>query len=64
MTVRIPAGSSTGRKIRLRGKGFPNPKGENGDLFAEIKVMVPETLSDRERELFEELAQASSFEPR
>lgn len=64
LKINIPAGSSSGRKIRLRGKGFPNPKGHDGDLFAEIKVMVPETLSDEERELFEKLQETSSFRPR
>jgi len=62
--VRIPAGSSTGRKIRLRGKGFPNPKGQDGDLYAEIQVVVPGELTDEERELFEKLAEVSSFRPR
>ncbi|MEM6794474.1 MAG: DnaJ C-terminal domain-containing protein [Acidobacteriota bacterium] len=64
LKVKVPAGSSTGRRIRLRGKGYPNPKGPDGDLYAEIKVMVPETLEERERELFEELAEISTFKPR
>ncbi|MDA8020581.1 MAG: J domain-containing protein [Thermoanaerobaculia bacterium] len=64
LKINIPAGSSSGRKIRLRGKGFPNPKGHDGDLFAEIKVMVPETLTDQERELFEKLRDGSSFRPK
>jgi curved DNA-binding protein len=62
--VTVPAGSSSGRRLRLRGEGMPNPRGKNGDLYAELRVMVPPTLSDRERELFEELAAASSFDPR
>jgi curved DNA-binding protein len=62
--VKIPAGSSSGRKIRLRGRGLPKKGGEKGDLLAEIRVVVPETLSDRERELFEQLAEASSFRAR
>lgn len=62
--VRIPAGTSTGRKIRLRGRGFPSPKSGDGDLFAEIKVVVPKKLSDDERKLFEELSQVSKFKPR
>jgi curved DNA-binding protein len=62
--VKIPAGSSSGRKIRLRGRGLPQSGGEKGDLLAEIRIMVPEKLSDRERELFEELAEASSFRAR
>ena len=62
--VKIPAGSSSGRRIRLRGRGFPDPKGGAGDLYAEIEIVVPKTLSDDERRLFEELAQRSTFQPR
>ena len=63
--VRIPAGSSSGRKIRLRGRGLPQAgNGDKGDLLAEIRIMVPEQLSERERELFQQLAEASSFRAR
>ena len=62
--VKIPAGSSTGRRIRLKGKGYPDGRGDFGDLYAEIKIMVPEELSERERQLFEELAEISTFKPR
>ncbi len=64
VTLKIPAGSSSGRKIRLRGKGFPAANGRLGDLLAEIRVMVPENLTDRQRELFEQLKEASDFDPR
>ena len=63
-TVRIPPGSSSGRKIRLRGLGFPAGADGRGDLYAELKIVVPEKLSDREKELFSELAEASPFEAR
>jgi len=62
--VTVPAGSSSGRRLRLRGEGMPNPRGANGDLYAELRIMVPPRLSDRERELLEELAAVSSFDPR
>ncbi len=62
--VTVPPGSSSGRRLRLRGEGMPNPRGANGDLYAELRVVVPPTLDDRERELFEELAASSSFDPR
>ncbi|MFH8467145.1 DnaJ C-terminal domain-containing protein [Streptomyces sp. NPDC017991] len=62
--VTVPAGSSSGRRLRLRGEGMPNPRGAHGDLYAELRVMVPPSLGDRERELFEELAATSSFDPR
>jgi curved DNA-binding protein len=53
--IKVPAGSSSGRKIRLRGKGLSQSGGEKGDLLAEIKIVVPAHLSERERELYEEL---------
>ena len=62
--VRVPAGTSSGRRLRLRGQGMPNPRGRPGDLYAEVRVMVPPRPSRRERELFEELARASDFDPR
>jgi len=62
--VKVPQGSSTGRRLRLRGEGMPNPRGAAGDLYAEIKVMVPAKPTARERELFEQLAAESTFEPR
>jgi curved DNA-binding protein len=62
--VTVPAGSSTGRRLRLRGEGMPGPGGKPGDLYAVIKIMVPPRLTDRERELFSELASVSTFDPR
>ncbi len=62
--VKIPAGSSSGRRIRLKGRGFPDAKGGAGDLYAEIEVVIPKSLSDDERRLFEELAKCSTFQPR
>jgi curved DNA-binding protein len=66
--VKVPAGSSSGRKIRLRGRGLPqhgaSGQRDRGDLFAEIKVVVPSNLSAQERELFEQLREVSSFQAR
>lgn len=62
--VHVPPGTSTGRRLRLRGEGMPHPQGSPGHLYAEIQVMVPPSPSPRERELFEELAAVSSFDPR
>jgi curved DNA-binding protein len=62
--VKVPAGTSSGRRLRLRGRGLPNPKGQPGDLLAEARIMVPPKLSDEERELFERLAAVSQFDPR
>jgi curved DNA-binding protein len=62
--VRVPPGSSTGRKLRLRGQGMPAPRGDPGDLYAVIKVEVPKKPTPEERELFERLAEVSKFNPR
>jgi curved DNA-binding protein len=43
---------------------MPNSRGEPGDLFAEVRILVPASLSDDERRLFEELAKVSTFDPR
>jgi curved DNA-binding protein len=61
----IAAGTESGQRLRLRGKGMKQGKGlEPGDLLVAIKIVVPKKLSSRERELFEELAKTSSFKPR
>ncbi len=64
VNLKIPAGSQSGQKLRLRGKGFSKKGGQRGDLFARLKIAVPKDLSAREKELFTELAQISSFDPR
>jgi curved DNA-binding protein len=62
--VRVPPGTSSGRRLRLRGRGLPNPRGRPGDLYAEAVIKVPARLSADERRLFEQLAAVSTFDPR
>jgi curved DNA-binding protein len=62
--LKIPPGSSSGRRLRLRGQGLPSPGGAAGDLYAVVAIHVPNRLTKKERELFEELASASKFDPR
>ena len=62
--VKVPGGTSSGRRIRLAGRGLPNPKGKAGDLYAEARIMVPARLSRAEKRLFEQLAAESDFDPR
>lgn len=62
--VKVPPGSSSGRRLRLRGQGMPNSRGDPGDLFAEVQIMVPHTLSAEERRLYEQLADVSKLNPR
>jgi curved DNA-binding protein len=53
--MRLPAGSQTGRRLRLRGRGWPRPDGTRGDAQAEVRVVVPTTVSDEQRALYERL---------
>src|SRR5690606_11396522 len=50
--IRIPAGTSSGRQIRVKGRGFPGAAGgDGGDLYAEIRIVVPESLTAKEKQL-------------
>ena len=63
--VKVPPGSSSGRRLRLRGQGLPGSAGaQAGDLYAVVMIQVPKKLTKRERDLFEKLASASKFDPR
>lgn len=62
--VKVPAGSSSGRRLRLRGQGYPDGNGGKGDLYASVRIVVPKHLTDRQRELFEQLAQEFRFDAR
>jgi curved DNA-binding protein len=57
----VPAGSRSGRKLRIRSRGLVAGK---SDLFALVTIAVPTTLSARERELYLELSRISDFNPR
>jgi curved DNA-binding protein len=62
--VKVPAGSSCGRRLRLRGEGMPRRGGGRGNLYAEVRIVLPEKLTRAERKAFEELAKVSRFDPR
>lgn len=64
LSLTVPKGSQSGRKLRLRGKGLPRSKGAGGDLIVEIQIKVPSTMTKEEQQLFEELKSVSSFNPR
>jgi curved DNA-binding protein len=64
VNIRIPPGTQSGQKLRVRGRGLPNRNGGNGDLIVVTKVEVPAQVSESERKLWEQLAQESKFNPR
>jgi curved DNA-binding protein len=66
VNLKIPPGTQSGQKLRLRGKGLPrNGDGQRqGDLYALVKIVVPKELDPKEKELFSEMAEVSNFDPR
>ena len=63
--LRIPAGSENGQHLRVRGKGLPKGKsGERGDFFVTLQMVLPKTLTDEQRQLWEKLRDVSTFNPR
>lgn len=64
VTLKVPAGTRAGQKLRLAGRGIARADGRKGDLYAVVTIAVPTHLGERERALYEALAQASSFNPR
>ena len=64
-TVRIPPGTASGARLRLRGLGVADAKtGAAGDQYCVIRIVPPKTLDDRRRSLFEELRGAGEENPR
>ncbi len=61
--VKVPAGSRSGQKLRLSGRGMPATGGA-GDFYVQLQIVLSGTLSDAERALYEQLAKLSEFDPR
>ncbi|HWW21430.1 MAG TPA: DnaJ C-terminal domain-containing protein [Steroidobacteraceae bacterium] len=62
--LKVPAGTQAARQLRLPGRGLPKPKSGQGDLYAVVQIVVPGTVSERERALYRELSESSAFDPR
>jgi curved DNA-binding protein len=63
VSLKVKPGTSSGQKLRLAGRGLPLPRGGAGDLYAVAQIVVPEPDA-RQRELYAELAQGASGNPR
>lgn len=61
--VRIPAGTTAGDQLRLRGYGLPSKSGD-GDLFVVVEIQVPDRVDEAARALWEQLRDRSNFNPR
>lgn len=59
VTMTLPAGTDSGKKFKLKGKGIPNKKTKaKGDQFAVIKIVVPKSVDDKTKEALEEIKKA------
>jgi len=67
-TIKIPPGTQSGQKLRLRGKGAPSLRGTpgevRGDQFVEVQVVVPKVADERTKEILRELARLNPEDPR
>jgi DnaJ-class molecular chaperone len=65
LTLTIPAGTSSGQRMRLRGQGLPAPgRSTRGDQYVEIKVTVPRSVDEQSRQLIEDFARRNPQHPR
>jgi len=64
-TVKLPAGTASGSKLRLAGRGVENPRTrQQGDQYAVIKIVPPKKLSERQAKLMQEFADSAHDDPR
>jgi len=64
VTVKVPAGTQSGKTVRVRGRGIKPSKGDLGDLLVTFEVVVPEKLSEDEKSAIEALAEKLPANPR
>ncbi len=64
IALTIPSGSSSGRRLRIRGQGLPNDNGAKGDLYVQVMICVPSAPTEKEKDLLKQWAETSRFNPR
>ncbi|OCN05145.1 molecular chaperone DnaJ [Erysipelotrichaceae bacterium MTC7] len=62
VSLKIPAGTQSGTKFRLKGKGVKTPKGYVGDQYVDVKVEMPKKLSKQQKDLYEKLRKSEKYE--
>uniref|UniRef100_UPI0023F6A7B1 DnaJ C-terminal domain-containing protein n=1 Tax=Pseudomonas viridiflava TaxID=33069 RepID=UPI0023F6A7B1 len=64
INLTIRPDSQNGQRLRIKGNGLMSKAGERGDLYAQIKIVMPKHIDDASRALWQKLADSSSFDPR
>ena len=64
ISVKVPAGTSSGKRLRIKGQGIEDKKGNKGDLYVGILIALPERMDAESTELLRRLAQRQTYNPR
>ncbi len=64
ISLTIPAGTSSGKRLRLKGLGVPNPKGQAGDLYAAVQIILPPELDAEDIEILQRIEKRHPLSPR
>jgi curved DNA-binding protein len=64
VNIKIPPGTQTGQRLRVRGRGLPGRASEPGDLYVIARIQMPKEIGPSEKGLWEQLARESHFNPR
>jgi len=64
VTLKVPPGTRAGQELRLTGRGMKRGTGVAGHLHAVVRIDVPTVVDDKQKALYEQLAETSNFNPR
>lgn len=64
VAVKVPQGANTGTTLRLKGKGVPRPRGEPGDMFVKLKIILPDPVPGSLADLVEKWGKKNAYDPR
>ena len=64
VSLRVPPGTSSGKKLRIKGQGVAPAKGEPGDLLAEVQIVIPPKLDEESQRLVREFEEKNPLDPR
>lgn len=64
VSLHVPQGTESGENIHIQQKGYLDGKGGRGELIARVCIMVPKSMTEQEKKLFEELKRVSKYDPR
>jgi molecular chaperone DnaJ len=62
--LRVPPGTQSGQRFRVRGRGIPSATGESGDLVIDVKIVLPPALDERSKSLLEEFGRLNPADVR